>query len=88
MGHFLTFCLSLLNGLFAGQNLIFIAVDLLWDLIAGNPLPAQIKYPDFFAIQVRHRRTCREARAPKELSSARLCDPLEAGLSAGDVTRC
>ena len=29
-------------------------------------------------IQVRHRRTCREARAPKELSSARLCDPPEA----------
>ena len=35
-------------------------------------------------IQVRHRRTCREARAPKELSSARLCDPPEATLSAGD----
>ena len=34
--------------------------------------------------QVRHRRTCREARAPKELSSARLCDPPEAQLSAGD----
>ena len=29
-------------------------------------------------IQVRRRRTCREARAPKELSSARLCDPPEA----------
>ena len=34
--------------------------------------------------QVRHRRTCCEARAPKELSSARLCDPPEAQLSAGD----
>ena len=31
-----------------------------------------------FMIQVRHQRTCREARAPKELSSARLCDPPEA----------
>ena len=37
-----------------------------------------------YFIQVRHRRTCREARAPKELSSARLCDPPEARLSAGD----
>ena len=36
-------------------------------------------------VQVRHRRTCREARAPKELSSARLCDPPEAQLSAGDT---
>ena len=36
-------------------------------------------------IQVRHRRTCREARAAKELSSARLCDPPETGLSAGDT---
>ena len=36
------------------------------------------------SIQVRHRRTCREARVPKELSSARLCDPPEAQLSAGD----
>ena len=35
-------------------------------------------------LQVRHRRTCREARAPKELSSARLCDPPETHLSAGD----
>ena len=35
-------------------------------------------------VQVRHRRTCRKARAPKELSSARLCDPPEAQLSAGD----
>ena len=34
-------------------------------------------------IQVRHRRTCREARAPKELSFTRLCDPPEAQLSAG-----
>ena len=36
-------------------------------------------------IQVRHRRICREARAPKELSSARLCDPPEEQLSAGDT---
>ena len=39
-------------------------------------------------VQVRHRRTCREVRAPKELSAARLCDPPEAQLSAGIVTRC
>ena len=36
-------------------------------------------------VQVRHRRTCRKARAPEGLSSARLCDPSKTQLSAGDT---
>ena len=47
-------------------------------------MPAERSAPAFRLsfFQVRHRRTCREARAPKEISSARLCDPPEAQLSA------
>ena len=53
-------------------------------ILSYNANEFSMKKHSLEEIQVRHRRTCREARAPKELSSVRLCDPPEAQLSAGD----
>lgn len=49
----------------------------------------RVRIADFPAkkIQVCRQRTCRRARAPKEFSSARLCDPPEAQLSPGEHPR-